>query len=188
MANLARIRVNWTGSPLVGPSVSTFYWDEADTGYVAKIAALFNAVKNIVAVGVVWNIANTGDLVDIATGELTGSWTDGTTTTVSATQSGNFAAGVGARIRWSTSGIRNGRRVRGATFIVPLTVAAYDAGGSLSTTVIDACNTAAGAVFTGGTTGLRIYSRPVGGAGGQSNVVTGGQCLDTVSWLRSRRT
>ena len=188
MANLARVRVTWAGSPVVGPGVSTFYWDEADSGYVAKVTAFFNAVKNIVAVGVVWTIPNTGDLIDVATGELTGSWTDGTAATVNAAQAGNYAQGVGARIRWATSGIRNGRRVRGSTFIVPLTVAAYDAGGTLSTTVIDACNTAAGTFFTGGVTQAKIWSRPVGGGGGQANTILSGQCLDQVSWLRTRRT
>jgi hypothetical protein len=188
MANLARVRVAWSGNPVVGPGVSTLYWDEADSGYVAKLATFFNAVKNIVTVGVVWTIPNTGDLIDVATGAITGAWTDGTSTTVSAAQSGNYAAGVGARIRWQTSGIRNGRRVRGSTFIVPITVAGYDAGGTLSTTVIDACNTAAGAVFTAGATQMKIYSRPNAGGPGQANTVLNGSCLDTVSWLRTRRT
>ena len=173
---------------MTGPGVTTFYWNEADTGFQPKVIAFFNAVKNVVAVGVTWTIPASGDLIDVATGEITGAWVDGTSSSVASAQAGNYAAGVGARIAWQTSGIRNGRRVRGSTFIVPVTVAGYDAGGTLATSVIDACNTAAGTLFTAGATGLRIWSRPGPSGAGQANTVLNGSCPDRVSWLRTRRT
>lgn len=187
MANIARVRTTWQGNAIVGPGVTTFYFDEAASGYLTRVNGFWNALKNVICVGINLQTANTGDLLDENTGAITGTWTDGTSSTVATLQSGNYAAGVGARIKWQTNGIRGKRRVRGSTFVVPLTVAAYDAGGTLSTTVIDACNTAAGLMIAGGSSGFGIWSRPVGGTGGQLSDVVGYQTLDQVSWLRTRR-
>lgn len=188
MPNLVRVRTEWNGSPVVGPGVSTFYFAEAHTGFVADVAAFFAALITLVPTGVTFTTQNTGDLIDVATGELSGTWTDGTTATAISSGSGAYALGVGARVRWATSGIRNGRRVRGSTFIVPLIAGAYDTAGTLSTPTLNTISTAANALFTGSTPEQRVYSRPAPGLAGQSNTVVGLTVPDKVSWLRSRRT
>lgn len=188
MANLVRVRTVWSGAPVVGDGVSTFYFDEAHTGFLADLHTFWAAVGIRVKVGVNFATANTGDLIDVATGELSGTWTDGSASSVSASGSGAFAQGVGARISWSTSGIRGGRRVRGSTFVVPLTVDNYDADGTLGAAYRGTFETAAANLVTAAGGNMRIYSRPGGGLPGQSNTVIGSSVKDTVSWLRSRRT
>jgi len=168
--------------------VSTFYFDEAHTGFLAHLHTFWAAVGIRVKVGVNFSTPNTGDLIDIATGQLSGTWTDGSASSVSASGSGSFAQGVGARISWATSGIRGGRRVRGATFVVPLTVDNYDADGTLGAAYRGTFETAAAALVTSSAGNMRVYSRPGGGLPGQENAVIGSSVKDTVSWLRSRRT
>ena len=50
---------------------------------------------------------------------------------------GGFAAGVGARVVWETGAVRNGRRVRGSTFVVPIWSSAYETNGTLHTATIN---------------------------------------------------
>lgn len=188
MANLARVRTSWIGSPVVGPGVSTFYFAEASSGFVAAVSAFFVSIAARVPSGVMFTTLNTGDLVDINTGALTGTWTDGTTGTAATSGSGTYAAGVGARGRWATNGVRNGRRVRGSTFIVPLTSACYQSDGSIDGTVWTSLSSSFGTLYTATAPNMRIWSRPVAGAGGQAHTVIGPDLPDRVSWLRSRRT
>lgn len=188
MPNLIRVRVRWDGAGVIGPGVSTFHLDESATGYVAALAAFFTSYKTSVPNQVTWTIPGSGDTIDVATGVINGTWTSGTTTAVTATATGTWAQGVGVRNQWLTSGIRNGRRVRGTTFIVPVTVAQYDVNGVLSTAAVALyqgyCNTLLTAL--GGY--LRVYSRPTEESPGQSNVVTAALVPNAVTWLRSRRT
>jgi len=188
MPNLARVRTIWSGTPVVGAGVSTFYFDEAHSGFVADLQALWVALAPRVPTGVTFTTANTGDLIDEDTGDLVGTWTDGTPSTVNSSGSGVYAAGVGLRARWPTSGIKNGRRVRGATFVVPLVGSAYQSDGSIDGTVWTSVTTAFGALYTAGAGFQYIWSRPVAGAGGQANLVINTDVPDKVSWLRSRRT
>lgn len=188
MANLVRLRTLWSGPPVVGEGVSTFYLDEGASGFLSDFHTFWAAVGNRVPTGITWTTPNTGDLVDINTGELTGTWTDGSSSSVSSSGAGAYAAGVGARFTWPTSGIRNGRRVRGSTFLVPLVTSCYQADGTIDGAVWTSLSSAAGALYTGTAPALRVWSRPVNGAGGQSNTVIGSALPDKVSWLRSRRT
>ena len=188
MPNLARVRTSWAGTAVTGGGVSTFYFAEAHSGFVADVTAMWTAMVLRLVTGMVLTTENTGDLIDIATGEISGSWTDGTTSNVATTGTGVYAAGVGARIRWATSGITNGRRVRGSTFIVPLTSGDYDSNGTIGGAALTAIGNGAGALFTGSEGNLRIYTRPVAGRAGAAHPVVGYTTPDKVSWLRSRRT
>jgi hypothetical protein len=187
MANLARVRTLWSGSGVVGPGVSTFYFDEAGSGYVAAVAALWTSVAASFPSTITWTTASSGDLIDIATGELSGSWNDGTTQTAVGTSVSQYAAGVGCRIKWVTAGIRNGRRVYGSTFLVPIDGNKYDAQGTIGAAHVTTYSTAAAAVVSSAGNALCIYSRPGGGQPGMSSVVTNSSVPDQVSWLRSRR-
>ena len=188
MANLARVRTVWSGSPIVGGGVSTWYFSEAHSGFLADINSFFTAIRTIMPLGLTWTTENTGDLVDVTTGALTGSWTDGSSSLITSTGNAEHAAGVGTRIRWSTTGITNKRRVRGSTFIVPLPASGYDPQGTIVTATLTALGTAATALFSGSDGNMRIWTRPVNGVGGAAHPVVGYSIPDRVSWLRSRRT
>lgn len=173
---------------MTGGGVSTFYFDEAHSGFVADVVAFFDTVKGIVPAGVQWTVASSGDLIDVATGDLSGTWTDVAAGPVTATGAGIFALGVGARVKWLTSGIRNGRRVLGSTFVVPLLGSAFEGNGSITAAAMTAMNASVSNLLTASGTNMRIYSQPKNGLVGQANTVVGGNAVDTVSWLRSRRT
>lgn len=173
---------------MTGPGVSTFYLNESATGFLAAINVFWGNVGNRFPAGITWSTPNTGDLIDVATGNLTGTWTDGTSSSVNSSGTGSFAGGVGTRIQWSTSGVTNGRRVRGSTFLVPLTTACYQADGTIDGAILGGLLTSAAALASGLGSDFMIWTRPKGGGGGKVNPVTGVTVPDKVSWLRSRRT
>jgi hypothetical protein len=192
MANLARVRTIWSGTGVVGPGVTTLYFDEAGSGFVANAAQIWVSLAAMFPSTITWTTPNNGDLIDIATGELTGTWTDGTTVTTVGTSVSQYAAGVGARIKWHTGGIRNGRRVTGSTFLVPLDGNKYDAQGTIGAAHLATMVTTATSVIGSAGNALCVYSKPgVDKNGnplaGQSSVVTVASVPDVVSWLRSRR-
>lgn len=188
MANLCRVRTIWTGSPVVGPGVSTFYLAEGATGFLADINVFWGNVGNRFPAGITWNTPSSGDLIDVATGNLTGTWTEPGTSSVNSSGTGSFASGVGVRIQWATSGVTNGRRVRGSTFLVPLTTACYQADGTIDGAILGGLLTSAAALSSGLGSDHMIWTRPKGGGGGKANPVIGVTVPDKVSWLRSRRT
>lgn len=188
MANLARVRVTWSGTPVVGPGLSTFYFAEAGSGWMSSLGTAFTAIVNQFPVGITWSAQNTGDLIDVATGELTGSWTDGVGFSVNATATGLYAQGVGARCKWRTSGIRGGRRVYGSTFLLPLIGSAYDTQGTIVTGNLNGLQAAMNGIVTASGHELGIWSRPNATGPGQFSPVTSGEVPDQISWLKSRRT
>jgi len=188
MPNLARVRTSWVGAPVVGEGVSTFYFDEAHSGFVADLQAFWVSLAPRVPTGVLWTTLNTGDIIDENTGALVGTWTDGVTSTVASNGNGAYAQGVGCRGRWATNGIRNGRRVRGSTFICPMVTSTYQADGTIDGTVWTGISNAFGTLYTAGAGFQYIWSRPVAGAGGDAHLVVNTDLPDKVSWLRSRRT
>lgn len=191
MAQLLRSRVQWSGSGIVGPGVTTFYNDTSATpaAITPALNTLFNAFKSYVPAGVTWTIENGGDTIDSTTGELTGAWVSGGAYTLAGTAFSAYAAGVGGRVDWKSSDIVNKRRLRGAFYICPIASTNYETDGSLANGMVSAVNTAVAAYL--GTAGLapRLWHRPnkkKGTPGTQGGIVSGSM-PDKVSWLRSRR-
>lgn len=181
--------MEWTGTAVVGGGISTFYGDEGETGLdPAAILAFFDDIKDLVAPGVTWTIPNGGDMINPSDGSLAGVWSGTGGGTVVSTGSGAYAAGVGARIAWGTAGVVAGRRVRGSTFIVPLTINGYGTDGTLNDTARGTIASAAGDLLTALGAGFVIWSRPAPGRSGSMHAVTSTVTPDRVSWLRSRRT
>jgi len=188
MANLCRVRVEWTGSSVIGGGVSTHYVDGAATGFLSDFRAYYFAWRFAVPSTVQWSFPNSGDLIDVATGGLVGTWTEPVEAPVVAAGAGGHVSGVGMRQTWLTSGIRGGRRVKGSTFFCPLTISMYDTDGTIVPGQITAANAAGAALVSALGTDLKIYSKPSPGNPGQSNTVIGSSSPDAISWLRSRRT
>jgi hypothetical protein len=102
--------------------------------------------------------------------------------------SGPYAGGVGAMIQWNTGTVHGGRKVRGRTYLIPLSNLAFQSDGSLDNTFAAAVATA-GNVLLGGTPGLVINSRQASGgsAGPISAPVISCSVPDHAAVLRSRR-
>ena len=182
------MRVTWVGSAVVGGGVSTFYSTVPTSGFATAVAAFYTSIAALVPTTLTWTIPHSGDTIQDDNGQLAGTWSEaGADSTVVSTLAGAFPNGVGARVVWRTSGIRDGRRVNGSTFIVPLASGSFQSDGTLTdanvTTIRNAANTLLGAVP------MRIFSKPhKGTSDGLSSAVIGVTVPDKVSWLRSRRT
>lgn len=182
-----RIRAQWTGTGLIGPSVSTFYWDSSVTGGPAAIRAFFNSCATQIPNTVTITVDSTGDILTDTTGALVGTWTESAGAAVTGSDNNSFVLGLGIRVVWNTAGIHNGRRVRGSTFLVPVGRDIWDAQGTPDSGHLATVSSAAAALVSAGSGDFKIWSRPTGGSGGQSHGVTGSSVPDAVSWLRSRR-
>jgi hypothetical protein len=191
MTTLARIRVEWTGAAVVGGGVSTFYSSNANPATLATaIRTFFSNVVFLFPTSTSILVIGNGDTIVAETGALNGTWTMTQPAVVVGTGTGNWAAGVGARVRWNTNGLTRGRRVKGSTFLVPLTTNNYATDGTIDATTAASTQSAVTVLAAADSGSMRIWSRPSApGAGdGAAHAVTTGTFVDAVTWLRTRRT
>lgn len=186
--DIHRIRCEWGGSPVEGPGLSTFYAVDSPALLTPKLVLFFEAIKLQLPPGATIRVPNDGDTLEATTGTLTGVWSSTGGGTSTSTETGVYAKGVGARITWNTDLVENGRRVRGATYIVPLLAGAYQADGTIATSSLNAIQAAADALVTGMAGDLAVWHRPGPKGAGVPAVVVSATVKDQVSWLRSRRT
>lgn len=100
-----------------------------------------------------------------------------------------YAGGSGAVVNWTTGAFHLGRKVRGRTFLVPLTSGAFQTDGTLLSAAQGALQAGAAAFATSSPTPA-VFSQKDNGAGGVSSltaVVTGATIPDRSAILRSRR-
>lgn len=186
MAVILRIPVEWTGATGL-PGVSMMHGLGSSTTAVANILTFFTAIRDYLPSAVTITVPSSGDNIDDGNGQLIGGWSGASGGTTTGTSSLLYAASVGVSVQWDTAGIRNGRRVKGRTFLCPLSSIAYAPDGTMDATALTTIRTAANALASAGN--LVVFSRPtsVSAADGESNVVTGATVDDRVSSLRSRR-
>jgi len=146
------------------------------------------AVKDRIPAGVSLQVQNSGDVIDEASGELTGGWTGGTPPDPTVgTGSGGYAANAGFLVQWGTGAVVGGHRVKGRTFIVPAIQGAYDGDGTVDAATISIIGVAATTLVTALGGSMRVWHRPVGGSGGQALAVTSALVPDRAVQLKSRR-
>lgn len=191
--SVAAYRALWS-IPNAGPAVSTFHFapgddttmDEVSVAVRGFLLALQSAIPNEVTI----SFDTEATRYDAATGELLEVISVAPPTQFVGSATGNWSAGSGLRCVWGTGAIKNGRRVRGSTFIVPVHSASFGTGGYVQAGTITTVNTAATA-FVGQAANsgspLVVWSRPVDGAGGTVHLVQNGTCSSIPGTLRSRK-
>lgn len=193
MTSLNRVVVEWGGSPIVGRACSVLHYSASDNAAppVAAIASAFESFKSCIAAGVTITVPGSGDVINDVDGSLVGSWTATAPPVVTATGSFVPAAGVGACVSWNTGGIVPGtkgpRRLRGRTFLVPLSSGMYQSNGTLLDANISLINAWASSIMGAGP--LAVWHRPNAAAGivGNSYGVQSFRVRDKVAYLSSRR-
>lgn len=108
---------------------------------------------------------------------------------ITGSSSAAYAGGAGLVVNWVTSAFHLGKKVRGRTFLVPLTSIAFDLDGTLNSTAQSVVQTAAQVFAVSSPTPVVFSSKP-NGSGGVSNlvaVITGATVPDRSAILRSRR-
>lgn len=185
MVTMRRLRIVWDG--LGGlPGLSTFYYGVASPN-VSDAVALFQAIKFQVPDTLSWTIPSSGDEIDSATGQLTGTWTGtggGTVQGIGGT--GSYAAGTGLILNWGTGIIHNGRRVQGRTFIAPVLASCYHTNGTIKSTVTSPVQTAVTAFVASGVA-KGIWSKGRSPGDGVYAAISSGTVPTRVTSLRSRR-
>lgn len=187
MATISRIRVPWSGAATTGPGLSTFYMTETFENPGA-IKAFFTAIQAYFNTATIWTIPNSGDVLDVATGALTGTWVSTGGGSVTGSTTGAYVQGAGSRVVWATGGIVAGRRVKGSTFLTSVMSINFTSSGAPTSAMATAVNAAAGTLLTSTSPYLGIYSRPQGIRPGAFSPVVAGSMPLSASWLRSRRT
>lgn len=183
--SIRRVPVAWqTGAGGTGVSV---FFTPFGTDATVELGSFFNALKTFFPSAVSWNVPGSGDVIDEVTGMITGAWTAGTAASIAATNAGAYAAGTGAYARWQTNGIVNGHRVKGRTFLCPLSVNHYQTDGTIFDSSLATMSAAVAALAASGK--LNIWHRPTsrGSNNGSAHLVISGSGPDHVTSLRSRR-
>lgn len=177
-----------------GPGVSTFYCLDPAT-FVIALRAFYGSIPQVFPNDVTITVEGSGDVINDATGALTGSWITAEAAGTVGGDAGLYAAPAGAAIGWLTSTVVDGSRLAGRTFLVPLCAAAYQNEGSIGDDTLASLRAAA-AVLVGATPGnFMVWHRPqfsetiprVVTRPGSSAAVTGSRVNDRVAILRSRR-
>lgn len=199
MAQMAKVTINWTGLP-GGPGYTNLYFQDISgptnvdqtlvDSAVSKTDAWIAAFRPALPTSIFTAVSATVEAVDENTGELQSFWT-GTPAAAAAGSGGtSYSAPSGAVVSWYTSTVRNSRRIRGRTFIVPLATSAYDTDGSILNARITTWNAAtATLIATGASAELGVWSRPSGpsASDGDWALVTSFRIPDAAAILTSRR-
>lgn len=174
MTVMLKVKARWSG--LIGlPGYSIFYfrdfgapegWDPTVAqaqGSVDKVRVFFDALKTYFPTGCTIQVEGAVEKIEDTTGQLTGIL--GATAPAAvlgiASASAPYMAPVGAVVNWGTSTIRKGRRIRGRTFLVPLSSTVFENNGTpapgLVTAILNAGTTLAADTAT---PDLGVYARP----------------------------
>lgn len=198
MASIARVTINWTGlaggpgytnlhfAPAAGSVVTQGVVDAA----VAKTDVFLNAWMASLPTSVTVGVDPTVEIIDSTNGDLTDFKVGTPEVAAAGGDAGNYAAGAGACLNWYTAGIRNARRVRGRSFIVPLAATAWQTDGTLATAKLVTWRAAAAALIANvDAAKLCIWGRPTGpdATDGVAYDVINYTLPDKSAILRSRR-
>lgn len=189
-----RTTVRWTGFQ-GAPGYTNFHFTDlsASPGPVdarTRSSSFFNAIGSLLPSEVSWVVEGEVAVIDEATGQVTDyEMVNPDPTPGTGGQAGGYSAASGAVITWNTAGVRNGRRVRGRTFIVPLGGNTYQNDGTLLPATISTLNDAAVELVgeSGFESGFCIFSRPSSSGPGGVYPVIGHRVPDMSAVLRSRR-
>lgn len=190
---ITRITATWGGFR-GAPGYSNFYFggaaaDDTDAESLAEaVRSFFNAFRVDLPSSVTISIQPSAEIIDETNGQITGQVDFTPPETITGGTNATYSAASGAVVNWNTAGYRNGRRIRGRTFVVPLSNAAYDTAGDISTASLGLLRNGA-AFLTSGVSVLPfvVWARPNDGANGTAEPVVSATVPDLGAVLRSRR-
>lgn len=191
--DMLKITARWGGFT-GAPGYSNFYFASgggliSDAQQVAdRVGDALESLITELPDGVTLSIEPEVEIVDSDTG-LTTDFQTITPPGIPQGQGGDSYAGpVGAVVNWRTNDLRFGRRIRGRTFIVPLSSGSFDTDGTLSASARMRVQDFAEALIGGDLDSeFGVWSRPRNGAGGVFATATSFSVPDMAAVLRSRR-
>jgi hypothetical protein len=143
-------------------------------------------LPNVVGIG----FPGTVDQLNVVTGALEAQHTIAVPAAVVGAGAGKFANAVGSCVTWTTSLVINGHRLRGRTFLVPMSSGGYDTDGTIDATFRSRV-LAAAEIFrqAAGPVPLAVWHKPSPASPvvGVAAMVSGARMTDRTAVLRSRR-
>lgn len=186
--DLNEIAVEWT-TPAGTNGRSIFYFDVAAGSISAQRAALGTFLQTYIpycANTVSYDVPIVGRVLNDATGQHVGDWSEATVHTGDGTQTDGPVPDVAqVLVRWQTDLFRNGRRLQGRNFLPGLARANVE-GGNAAPGVVLAVGAAAMSL-AGSSAGLVIWSRPTATRAGAAADVARGSCWTEMATQRRRR-
>lgn len=203
MTAILRVKLRWSGF-IGGPGYTIFHfrdfggtgeWNPGPTealGAVGRVDTFAGKLIGKTARGVTLNVMGDVEEIEDTTGQLIDVHSVATPAArVSPSIAGQrYVGGTGAVINWRTSLVRNGRRIRGRSFLVPLDGNVFEDNGTLSAQTIADLQTAGNELIAeAGAPDLGVYARPTapGAADGLWAHITSCNIPDLGAQLRSRR-
>lgn len=190
---ITRITAQWVGFR-GAPGYSNFFFDGVftdESGVEAAALAVrefFQSARSHMPSGCNVTVQSAADILDEVSGQITSVVDFAAPPVVTGLGDGVYSAATGAVVNWNTQDYVNGRRVRGRTFLVPLSSEAFDSNGDIAAATLIALREGANDLVTATLEApLCVWHRPVNGAGGSSHVVTSSTVPDLGAVLRSRR-
>lgn len=190
---LVQVTAEWTGFN-GGPGYSTFHFDAltpmADVGGIqSRVANFFFEARSLLPTDVTVSVSPTSEVIDSESGELLEYVEiDEPLDSYTGAASGGYSGASGAVVNWNTQTVNRGRRVRGRTFVVPLSGDSYDNVGTLTNQALTTLRSAAGRLMGDeGDPDFVVWSRPRAGTGGALAPVVSYRVPDLAAILRSRR-
>lgn len=199
---VAIVRTEWSGTSggpgltqlAISGGLSPEWGPGAVQGAVDAVRAFWFSMVTRLPNELTLTVSPVVDVYDETNGDLIASYSAGTVPApVVGGSATNYAAGAGFKITWNTGQIRNGRRVRGTTFVVPAANTVYSTSGMIEPTTQTAVNSAAATLIsslTTNATSLMVWSRPgptAGATDGVQTQVLSGSCSGKTAILRGRR-
>lgn len=203
MVNILRVTTKWDGFP-GAPGYTNLFFRDFATGEgpgtdgdatqaqaaVDRVRTFWTALTGLFPDEVKLSIQPEVDMLEDTTGTLVNSFGVTPGAIISGTGAASFAGPVGMVINWKTAGIRNGRRIRGRTFLVPVTNAVFLSTGGLNPAEVTGVKAAADALANpSGAVDLGVWARPSGplATDGQWSLVRSTSVPVLAAVLRSRR-
>lgn len=198
MANLIRVVINWTGGQGL-PGFTNLHFRNQTPGIinqavvddaVTKADAFLASIRSAITSSVTTQLDSTIPEIDETDGKIQAFWTGTVAAGAVGTGGGTYSAPSGAVVNWKTDAVRDGRLLRGRSFLVPLSTLAYEDDGSINATRLTTLRDAADALVGGtGDSRLVVFGRPNNLAldNGVSAEVTVANVPDKAAILTSRR-
>lgn len=183
-----KLRAIWNNFP-GAPGYTTVYSSGLVTPTLAALRGFFDAVKGFIPNGTTVSFPGTGDILDEATGAVTGAWSTTPPTTVvsTATAGRTYAGAAGVCVSWRTNNLVAGRRPIGRSYLVPLISDVFAPDGTPNSTNLATIQAAADAAIAAATPGFVIWSRPRPGLPGTTSTIIAATVADVGAVLKSRR-
>lgn len=195
--DMFRVTARWSGFQ-GAPGYSNFYFgsgfldggllgDEAEL-LAGRVRDAFDEISTLLPTGVRINIDPEVPIIDSDSGTIQSFNSIDPPPHVAAGARSDYAGPAGAVVTWRTNDLRNGRRIRGRTFIVPLATQSFESDGTLESDSLTALRAFADTLMGSSLDGdFGVWSRPGAGGGGVFASVVGYSVPDMVAVLRSRR-